>query len=143
MQAAADWRAAISLRPLLVAQAIAVSAILAAPAAAQEPPPRSSTLVVYGDDRCPQSTDDEVVVCARKPENERYRIPKELREKERLPGGIAWGSQVAQMEEATRFTRPGSCSVVGSGGQSGCFAESIRQWSADWRARRAEAQSIP
>jgi hypothetical protein len=114
-----------------------------APARAEEPPQRASTLVVYGNDRCPQSVDGEIVVCARKPENERYRVPKELREKQRLPGGIAWGSQVAQMEEATRFTRPGSCSVVGSGGQSGCFAQSIRQWAADRRATRAEAQSIP
>ena len=110
---------------------------------AEEPPQRSSSLVVNGADRCPESTPDEVVVCARRPENERYRIPKELREKERLPGGIAWGSQVAAMEEATRFTRPGSCSVVGSGGQSGCYADAIRQWSADRRARRAESQLIP
>jgi hypothetical protein len=123
-----------------------VLAVLAAgsPAAAEDPPRRSSTLVVYGNDRCPQSAgDDDVVVCARKPENERYRVPKELRDRQRLPGGIAWGSQVAQMEEATRFTRPGSCSVVGSGGQSGCFAQSIRQWAADRRATRAEAESIP
>jgi hypothetical protein len=111
--------------------------------AAEETPQRSSTLVVYGDDRCPASSSEEVVVCARKPENERYRIPKELRERQRLPGGIAWGSQVAAMEEATRFTRPGSCSVVGSGGQTGCFADSIRQWAADRRARKAEAQAIP
>jgi hypothetical protein len=115
----------------------------AAPALAEEPPQRSSTLIVYGSDRCPQSTNDEVVVCARKPENERYRVPKELREKQRLPGGIAWGSQVAAMEEETRFTRPGSCSVVGSGGQTGCFAQSIRQWASDRRAAKAEAQSIP
>lgn len=114
-----------------------------APAHAEGPPQRSSTLVVYGNDRCPESSNDEIVVCARKPENERYRVPKELREKQRLPGGIAWGSQVAAMEEATRFTRPGSCSVVGSGGQTGCFAQSIRQWAADRRAARVEAQSIP
>jgi hypothetical protein len=125
-----------------VAVPLAAIAILAAPASA-EPPERSSTVVVYGDDRCPESTGDEVVVCARRPENERYRIPKELREKQRLPGGIAWGSQVQQMEDATRFTRPNSCSVVGSGGQTGCFAQAIRQWAADRRAAKAEAQSLP
>jgi hypothetical protein len=116
---------------------------LSAPAEAEEPAPRSSTLVVYGADKCPQSTSDEVVVCARRPEGERYRIPKSLREKERLPGGIAWGQQVAQMEEATRVTRPNSCSTVGSGGQTGCFAQSIRQWMSDRAQRRSEAASIP
>jgi hypothetical protein len=133
----------------MFAPIVGAALLLGAPAAAQEvpgseeAPARSSTLIVYGADRCPQSTSEEVVVCARKPESERYRIPKALREKQRLPGGIAWGSQVAHMEEATRFTRPNSCSVVGSGGQSGCFADSIRQWATDRRARRAEAQSIP
>ena len=108
-----------------------------------EPPERASTLVVYGNDRCPESRDGEVVVCAHRPEGERYRIPKELREKQRLPGGIAWGSQVAQMEDETRFTRPDSCSVVGSGGQTGCFAQTLRQWAADRRAVRSAINSIP
>ena len=39
-----------------------------------------SEIIVYGNDPCPRSTDDEVVVCARKPEAERYRIPEKLRE---------------------------------------------------------------
>src|SRR5690606_1854829 len=34
---------------------------------------------VYGDDPCPPSEGDEIVVCARLPDNDRYRIPKELR----------------------------------------------------------------
>ena len=126
-----------------MASFMAMTVAFAVPAVAQDAPQRSSTLVVYGEDRCPEASSDEVVVCARRPENERYRIPKDLREKQRLPGGIAWGSQVAAMEEATRFTRPGSCSVVGSGGQSGCFADSVRQWAADRRGRKAEAASIP
>ena len=130
-------RAGVSI-PILMAGLAA----LAAPAAAQ-PPERSSTIIVYGDERCPESTGDEVVVCAHRPETERYRIPKELRKKERLPGGIAWGSQVAQMEQETRFTRPNGCSAVGSFGATGCFAQAIRQWAAERRAARAEAESIP
>jgi hypothetical protein len=117
-------------------------AALAWPASA-EPPERSSTIIVYGNDRCPESSADEVVVCAHRPETERYRIPKELREKQRLPGGIAWGSQVSQLEEETRFTRPNGCSAVGSFGATGCFAQAIRQWAAERRAARAEAQSVP
>ncbi|MDB5670752.1 MAG: hypothetical protein JWO25_1711 [Alphaproteobacteria bacterium] len=128
----------------MTAWLVAAFAAQAAPGSAQDAPQRSSTLVVYGDDRCPQSSgNDDIVVCARRPENERYRVPKPLRDKARLPGGIAWGSQVAAMEEATRFTRPDSCSVVGSGGQSGCFAQSLRQWRSDRNAARAEAAQIP
>jgi hypothetical protein len=130
-------RAGVSL-PILLAGLAAI----AAPAAA-EPAERSSTVIVYGDDRCPESTNDEVVVCARRPEGERYRIPKELREKQRLPGGIAWGSQVSQLEQETRFTRPNGCSAVGSFGATGCFAQAIRQWAAERRAAKAEAQSVP
>src|SRR3546814_15322865 len=40
---------------------------------------RISQLIVDGDDPCPQSTADEIVVCARKPEADRYRIPENLR----------------------------------------------------------------
>jgi len=53
-------------------------AALSAPAAAQDAD-RISEIIVYGNDPCPRSTDDEVVVCARKPESERYRIPERFR----------------------------------------------------------------
>ena len=47
--------------------------LLPAAALAQpEPPPeRIINLLVYGDDPCPQSQGDEIVVCARRPEAER------------------------------------------------------------------------
>ena len=114
----------------------ALMSLLAAPAAAaqEEPPERESALVVYGDDPCPRSEDpDEVVVCARRPEEERYRIPAPLRE-DRQPTQRSWSSQVRQLEEAQRDTRPDSCSVVGSSGQTGCTQELIRRWREERRA---------
>ena len=36
-------------------------------------------VIVYGDDACPQSQGDDIVVCARKGEEERFRIPEPLR----------------------------------------------------------------
>lgn len=115
------------------------AALLAMPAAAQEEdgaPDRESTVVIYGDDACPPSTDNEVVVCARRPEEERYRIPPPLRRSSRPPEQ-SWASRVESLEEASRDMRPGSCSVVGTYGQSGCTAALIRQWYAERRARRA------
>ena len=111
----------------------------ASPAMAQsseEPPEREANVVVYGDDPCPPSAGDEIVVCARRPDDERYRIPEELRRSSDPPelGGI---SRVEALEESQRDTRPGSCSVVGSFGHTGCTQQIIRDWYADRRARRS------
>jgi hypothetical protein len=97
------------------------------------------TVVVYGNDPCPDrgTASDEIVVCARRPEGERYRIPKELRHKNDAPSETAWGSRVAGLEEASRPTMPGSCSAVGSYGQTGCYQQMIGQW---YAARRASRQ---
>ncbi|MDX3901487.1 MAG: hypothetical protein QHC40_13400 [Sphingobium sp.] len=123
--------AAILLLPLLPG---------AAPARAA-PPNRIFNLIVYGDDPCPKGEGDEIVVCARKPESERYRIPKKLREKPAVSGGPGWGSQVATMENVQRQTLPGSCSAIGSNGFTGCTAKMLQQWFAERRMR--ESAGIP
>ena len=93
-----------------------------------------SVLVTYGDDECPEAEGDEIVVCAQRPESERYRIPKELRKtEEQLAAGHAWTSTVASHDEAARAGRPNSCSVVGSNGFSGCRSAALRQWFAERR----------
>lgn len=105
-----------------------------APALAAEPPERESVVIVFGDDPCPQASDEEIVVCARKPESERYRIPKPLRDEGRPPSERSWASRVETLEDVARDGRPGSCSVVGTGGQSGCLANMLRHWFAERRA---------
>lgn len=118
-----------------------LAAALALPVQAEEPPQRVITLVVYGDDACPQGQGDDIVVCARKPESERYRIPKPVRDKPAPEGGPGWASQVALMEDAGRALIPGSCSVNGSYGFTGCTAAMIRQWYAE--RRMEESKAIP
>ena len=112
---------------------------LAAPTHA-EPPNKVFNLIVYGDDPCPQGEGDEIIVCARKPESERYRIPKKLREKPAPSGGPGWGSQVATMEQAQRQTLPGSCSATGSNGFSGCTAKMLEQWFAERRMQESNGE---
>jgi hypothetical protein len=120
-----------------MARLILLIALLAAPASAQdEAPPRQAELTVYGDDPCPRSTDEEIVVCHRRPEEERYRIPAPLRRSTRN-SEQAWTSRVEGLEEVSRDARPGSCSAVGSFGQSGCTQALIRQWYEARRARRS------
>jgi hypothetical protein len=126
-----------------MARHIILAGLLAAagltPASAQDPepsPPARETLIeVYGDDPCPQSSGEETVVCARRPEEERYRIPAPLRRSTRPPEQ-AWGARVESLDEVSRSSRPGSCSVVGTYGQSGCTQQMIREWYNERRARR-------
>ncbi len=109
-------------------RALLALSLLALPSAvsAADPPERVSTLVVYGDDACPRSTPDEVVVCARQPESERYRIPKELRKRpynEARDG--SWAGTAKVLEYVSRQGQPDSCSPTGSYGQTGCFRKFI------------------
>ena len=123
-----------TLPRLLLLAAFASSAPLA-PAAAADLPERSNSLVVYGNDACPKPKGEEIVVCALRPENERYRIPKMFRDKRRTDAGsTAWAARWAGVEDAMRYTRPNSCSAVGTNGQTGCTQAMIRQW---WLDRQA------
>ncbi len=119
-----------------------LAALLPAPAALaqDDPPQRIFNLIVYGDDPCPKGEGDEIVVCARKPEAERYRIPKKLREKPEVMGGPGWGSQVATMENVQRDTLPGSCSVNGTAGFTGCAAKRLQQWFAERRMTQSKGE---
>lgn len=97
---------------------------MATPALAQDTGPveegseRVNQVIVYGDDPCPPSTGDEITVCARKEEGERYRIPEILRQSDD-PANIAWSERVTAYETVGRFGTM-SCSPSGIGGWTGC-----------------------
>jgi len=99
-------------------------------AAAPQPfPQRTVATEVYGAESCPKAEDGTIVVCARRPESERYRIPKALRQTKRTDApSTSWASRWASVENAGRYTMPNSCSVVGTGGQTGCTQMMLRQW---------------
>ncbi len=114
------------LRILALASAAIAAGMVVAPAAsAQDGNYRTRTVVVFGDDACPvASNPDEIIVCARRPEEERYRIPKAIRDEERA-AAIARRDDVAANRAAivsgkTAATGTGSCSTVGGGGITGC-----------------------
>jgi hypothetical protein len=105
-----------------------------APTAATVPTTEKVNLViVYGEDACPQSQGDDIVVCARKGEEERYRIPEPLRGNPNEPSKQAWGERVRSMEYIGRSGTE-SCSPVGSGGATGCFAQLSRLAKAERQA---------
>ncbi|HEX8222870.1 MAG TPA: hypothetical protein VF605_03535 [Allosphingosinicella sp.] len=116
-------KAALSLAALAAAVTL-----LPAPAEAQSE--RIRRLVIYGNDPCPRSASgDEIVVCARRPETERYRIPRELRDAEPDddPESTSWAERAQALEYVGRGGIQ-SCSTVGPGGASGCWNELVRAW---------------
>ncbi|MFC3784982.1 hypothetical protein GGR90_003731 [Sphingopyxis italica] len=129
------------LLPLLAALAFTAPALAqqddGSLAQSSTPPERTSVLYTYGDEPCPEAQEGEIVVCAQRPESERYRVPQELREElkeEEAVGGGSWASKVEGYENVARASRPNSCSPVGSYGFSGCAAAALRDW---FEARRA------
>ena len=124
----------------LCATAVAAAdfAMVPAPAVAQQN--SVAEIIVYGTDPCPRSTDDQVVVCARRPESERYRIPEKYR-----PGGTrqqtdSWANK-AKVIETVGATGINSCSPVGPGGYTGCLTRVIRE-AREQRKQQAE-DTIP
>jgi len=132
----------MSKLPLAIGAAavgLAGLALPSAPALAQQT--KVSEIIVYGTDPCPRSTDDEIVVCARKPETERYRIPEALRQGGSLQSRQAWAARAKQFETVGR-TGINSCSPVGPGGWTGCTEQLINQAFND-REELVQSESAP
>jgi hypothetical protein len=115
---------------LVAATVLNLAASAAQPPADERPVLR---ITIYGRDPCPRSTDEQVVVCARRPESERHRIPPALRERPE-DAEQSWAERAESLEMVGR-TGPQSCSTVGPGGFTGCWEEMIRE------ARRERAQA--
>jgi hypothetical protein len=123
-------------------------ALLAIPAAAQQPgvpvpeaaqeaqgrapalDPRVNQLIVYGDDPCPQSSDEEIIVCARLPEDDRYRIPPSVRDDSDDPASQSWANRAVELSYTGRAGTD-SCSPTGPGGFTGCFNQMVAQGRAE------------
>jgi len=119
------------------------SANAAAAAAAED---KTISIVVYGNDPCPTGQNGEIVVCAREPESERYRIPKRFRGKKVEPAiGNSWANKVRSTEDASRMAAglPDTCSAVGSGGQTGCFAQFQTQSRLQRQQEKEDEQNSP
>ncbi len=105
----------------------------AAPALAQSAPTavtgpdneKVNLVIVYGDDPCPKATGEELVVCGRKEEKDRYRIPEPLRGDPNAPANQAWGEQYKSLEYVGK-SGIDSCSPSGIGGFTGCFQKLAR-----------------
>lgn len=122
----------------------AAAALGSAPALAQDATGevRIAEIIVYGNDPCPRSTDSEVVVCARKPESERYRIPERFRESGPRQTRESWAARAKSFEYVGQ-TGTMSCSAVGPGGHTGCLQNMIDRARAEYRDSSAEGVPPP
>ena len=81
--------------------------------------------IVYGDDDAPQCEKNLIVVIARLPEGDRYRIPETLRFSDD-PANDAWAERVESLEMIGDFGTL-SCSTAGVGSFTGCTQQLIEQ----------------
>ena len=102
----------------------------AVPASAQDAPAvqpgdeKINQLITYGNDKCPESSGDEIVVCARMDEAARYRIPSSLRGDPNDPRNQATSERIKSYEYVAASGTM-SCSPSGAGGFTGCGLRKI------------------
>jgi len=105
----------------LLAPAVSLAALAAAaasPAAAQSADQKINMVIAYSKDECPVAQPGEVVVCEILVEEERYRIPSNLRYSDD-PANVARARQVEEIKYVGDFGAM-SCSPAGAGGFTGC-----------------------
>lgn len=115
-------------------------AALPAPAMAQSAP-NIAEIIVYGNDPCPRSTEDQVVVCARRPEAERYRLPPNMRPSGTPQQMQSWAVRSKSLETAGA-TGINSCSPVGPAGYTGCLEKVIKEARGE-RKQQADEENPP
>jgi hypothetical protein len=143
---------------IMLAQALMLS--LAMPAMAQEAPrstlkpapaadadtsqPRQRLVTVFGTEECPKPTSpDEVVVCARLPDSEIYRIPAPLRSADNRRVSPFQANRALLLGDASGGAGGsiGSCSAVGAGGMIGCNQRQVDAWAQDRTNRMSTSRT--
>ena len=103
----------------LLIPAVALAALAAAgPAAAQSANEKINMVIAYNESECPVAQPGEVVVCEILVEEDRYRIPSNLRYSDD-PANKAWANTVEEIKYVGDFGTM-SCSPAGVGGITGC-----------------------
>jgi hypothetical protein len=117
-------RATIALMLMLasgVTMPVAAQSMLK-PAPTDTSLPRQKIVEVFGTDPCPKSSDpDEIIVCSRRPDEDRYRIPPAVRsDAQALAPNVANRRNLLGDDAGGAGGGIGSCSAVGPGGGTGC-----------------------
>ncbi len=124
---------------LMMALALGAAARAGAEETAGRPPARVRSISLIHGETCPKAAPDEVVVCH--PLEDPYRIPKPLRRSQIAAATQSWVNRAAMIDEVGRVAGglPDTCSVVGTGGQTGCTQQMLHQWAAERRDMARDA----
>lgn len=121
----------------LIAPAAALAALAAAgTAAAQGANEKINMVIAYSEAECPVAKEGEVVVCEILVEEERYRIPSNLRYSS-SPANQSLARQVDQIKYVGDFGAM-SCEPAGAGGFTGCNQKFVEAWAKD----KSEAEAV-
>jgi len=107
----------------LVAPAILAALVAASPASAPSADEKINMVIAYNESECPVAQPGEVVVCEILVEEDRYRIPSNLRYSDN-PANQSLARQVDQIKYVGDFGAM-SCSPAGAGGFTGCTQKFI------------------
>jgi hypothetical protein len=128
------------LKKMMVAALFATPMLYAAPAFAQQ---QQGELIVFGNDKCPTNDNgEEIVVCRRLDESERFRIPKDVRPSTIKPQYESWAVR-SETNANVGDTGIGSCTTVGPGGGTGCFGQEAAAAKRERKAAKKEETNLP
>ena len=132
------------LNRIVIAGALVAFPLLMPASAQAQNAAQDGVLVIYGNDKCPtNSNGEEIVVCRRLDESERFRIPSNLREQGGPPQKTeSWAVRSQQALTAGSFGT-GSCTTAGVGGTTGCFVREAPIARAEARARKKAEENLP
>ena len=118
---------------------------IAVPGEISKSAPVNGVVVLYGNERCPTDpAGNEVVVCVRRSAQEQFRVPKELRDFQVTPQNESWAARAqGTLDTGVGVSSIGSCSVVGQSGQTGCFAQRVRENKRENDARADAERGVP
>jgi len=124
------------MHKLTIAALLMVPVLAPLPAAAQV---NDRVLMIFGNDPCPKDT-----ICVRGSENDRYRIPKPLRNEGGViaPANRSWAARAQSVTDAGARTGIGSCTTSGGGGWTGCYLQRMQAARAEAKANGEAAPEI-
>ena len=137
-----QMKLAVPLAAAIVLAGFATVPATAQDSAEQPTSQRIGEIIVFGNDPCPRSTDDEVVVCTRVPESYRYRMPEAYRPSGTFQQRQAWANKAKSIERVGR-TGIQSCSPVGPAGYTGCMEQMINSAREESNEARVEQSTPP
>lgn len=113
---------------MILAALLALQAA-SAPAADLDPLFNAARVTKRAEVRCAEGAGEEIVVCGRRVDPERYRVPPQLRDRGFDPKGSTQSVSRERnaLMDGTDSSSLGSCSTVGPGGMTGCLNKAVKR----------------